>query len=148
MHRLLWGAGLALCMTGTQTEAADDKAALVVQSTGFENSSGHAIGKLFAAGDNVVGPGRWQLITTITEGKATFRFADVPPGNYAVVVFHDENDNGRIDHNWLRMPSEALGFSNGFVPSLLAGMPTFEKLQFVHTATEQQIDIRVAKVLP
>ena len=37
---------------------------------------------------------------------------DVPPGNWAVQVFHDENENGTTDMNVMGMPTEGVGFSN------------------------------------
>ena len=40
-------------------------------------------------------------------------------GIYAAVVFHDENDNGEIDHNALHFPAEPLGFTGGFSGALL-----------------------------
>ena len=33
-------------------------------------------------------------------------------GNYAVQVMHDENDNNKLDTNFLGIPSEGYGFSN------------------------------------
>ena len=47
------------------------------------------------------------------EGKAVSgTFGDVPPGVYAVIAFHDENGNGKLDKNLVGMPIEKLGFSN------------------------------------
>jgi len=45
-------------------------------------------------------------------GRATATFEDVPYGDYAVKVFHDENDNKKLDIG-LRGPKEPYGFSNG-----------------------------------
>jgi uncharacterized protein (DUF2141 family) len=39
-------------------------------------------------------------------------FTQLPPGRYAVIVIHDENDNGRLDTNALGAPAEGYGFSN------------------------------------
>lgn len=35
----------------------------------------------------------------------------VPPGKYAVMVYHDENGNGKLDINSNGVPSEKRGFS-------------------------------------
>ncbi len=37
---------------------------------------------------------------------------DLPPGRYAVAVFHDENGNGVLDTNFVGAPKEPYGFSN------------------------------------
>ena len=33
-------------------------------------------------------------------------------GKYAVVVYHDENDNHKFDRNWVGLPTEGFGVSN------------------------------------
>lgn len=38
-------------------------------------------------------------------------FTQLPPGHYAVVVVHDENDNGLLDANVLGVPTEGYCFS-------------------------------------
>ena len=45
-------------------------------------------------------------------------------GRYAAIAFHDENGNGKLDKNFLGVPTEPYGFSNdaqGFL-----GPPTFD----------------------
>lgn len=37
---------------------------------------------------------------------------DLPPGDYAVRLFHDSNGNGELDLNMLGIPREGYGFSN------------------------------------
>jgi len=37
---------------------------------------------------------------------------DLPAGTYAVQVMHDENDNGKVDANFMGIPTEGYGFSN------------------------------------
>lgn len=139
--RLLLAACLsALALTAS---AAQDENTLIVNATGFAHARGHAVAKLFQPADNVLEHGRRQSIAGIRDGKARFEFAGLPAGAYAVVVFHDENDNGEIDHNRLGLPSEALGFSNGFRPGLFSGLPSFDKLRFEHAVESQHIEVIV-----
>ena len=64
----------------------------------------------------------------IPEGGANvlFAFYNLPPGDYALAVFYDENNNGRLDTNLLGIPTEQFGFSNNarrmmfFPPSFAA----------------------------
>ena len=44
--------------------------------------------------------------------EASFTFKDLKPGNYAVMITHDENGNGKMDTNVVGMPLEGYGFSN------------------------------------
>lgn len=39
-------------------------------------------------------------------------FTDVPPGTYAVKVFHDINSDGQLNTSWIGWPQEPYGFSN------------------------------------
>jgi uncharacterized protein (DUF2141 family) len=50
-------------------------------------------------------------------------FKDLPPGTYAVAAFHDENESGEFDTNFLGIPKEGYGFSNGAKAFL--GPPAF-----------------------
>jgi len=43
--------------------------------------------------------------------RATIVFRDLPAGDYAFAVIHDENANGKLDTNVVGMPIEAYGFS-------------------------------------
>jgi uncharacterized protein (DUF2141 family) len=45
-------------------------------------------------------------------GSQSIVFTQLSPGRYAIIVFHDENDNGLLDENLLGMPTELYGFSN------------------------------------
>ena len=131
---------LALMSTAVAADPAGD---LVVHATGFKSTEGHAVAKLFVAGDNVRRKGRLEVAALIHDGAAQVRFPALAPGEYAVVVFHDANDNGTIDHSLLGFPIEALGFSNGFTLSVFSGLPTFEKLRFSHGEREQTLNIHV-----
>jgi uncharacterized protein (DUF2141 family) len=45
-------------------------------------------------------------------GSQSIGFLQLPPGDYAVLVFHDENDNGVLDKGAFGIPTEGYGFSN------------------------------------
>ena len=115
---------------------------MTVHAAGFAHARGHAVAKLFAPGDDVRRAGRWQVVMVIEGGAATFCFAALPAGRYAVVVFHDQNDNLVIDYGLLG-PSEPLGFSGGFVLSPLSGRPDFERLQFEFKPSVQALNVKV-----
>ena len=77
---------------------------------------------------------------TLSAGTAAPASASLPCSQK---VINDWFDNGKIDHNFLGLPAEALGFSNGFSPGLFTGMPTFQKLKFVFGASARALRIRV-----
>ena len=50
---------------------------------------------------------------------------DLPAGEYALAVFHDENGNDALDKNWLGLPKEDYGFSMARTKTF--GPPSFEE---------------------
>ncbi|PZR28541.1 MAG: hypothetical protein DI535_06580 [Citrobacter freundii] len=77
------------------------------------------------------------------EGKDAVEvvFENVPPGTYAVAIFLDKNDNGKIDTNMLGIPKEKYGFSNNKYP--LTRAATFEESAFRVGENEQKISIKL-----
>ncbi|HMW48080.1 MAG TPA: DUF2141 domain-containing protein [Marinagarivorans sp.] len=57
----------------------------------------------------------------------TIHFGDVPPGDYAIKLYQDENDNGQLDTNMLGIPKEGYGFSNN---GGAMGQPAFKDAKF------------------
>jgi uncharacterized protein (DUF2141 family) len=74
------------------------------------------------------------------DGAATLRFADLKPGSYAVMVMHDENDNGALDTNFIGMPTEGYGFSNN--PNVMR-RATFDEARFDVGAGDQKVTVRL-----
>ena len=77
------------------------------------------------------------MIIKIRESEASCYFADVPSGNYSMVVIHDENMNGKLDTNWLDVPKEGFGFSNK--AKALLSAPSFSTSSFQYDG--QNIDM-------
>jgi uncharacterized protein (DUF2141 family) len=90
-------------------------------------------------------PIRRAGVTLRPTGRAqTIVFADLPPGLYAVVVFHDANDDGRFNKGILGMPMEPYGISNN--PRAFATAPDFAAAA-VRLADRDEM-IRIALVPP
>ena len=68
-------------------------------------------------------------------------FPNVPPGIYAVSVVHDENMNGKLDKNFLRIPSEGYGTSNN--PGKKLRAPRFDEAEFVSKAADQTVGVKL-----
>ena len=62
------------------------------------------------------------------KGETKLNIADVPEGEYAVAVFHDENANKELDVNWMGIPKETVGFSNAKMKTF--GPPSFKECAF------------------
>jgi uncharacterized protein (DUF2141 family) len=116
------------------------KVDLVVHVVGFKHTRGRAIAKLFVPGDDVMGPGRAMAKADIHGSEATLSFPGLAPGSYAVIAFHDENDNGTLDHGMFG-PAEPLGGSNGVGHGF--GPPSFDKLKFQVGPKSTRIEVAV-----
>lgn len=55
-------------------------------------------------------------------------FEDIPFGTYAISIYHDLDDNGELDTNFIGIPKEPVGFSNDHQPKM--GPPEFNGAKF------------------
>ncbi|MCB1703655.1 MAG: MipA/OmpV family protein [Halioglobus sp.] len=70
-------------------------------------------------------PDRVEVFTL--DGRARYVITDVAPGEYALLVYYDENSNREIDKNFIGIPTEPLGFSNNYRPK---GPPSYSSAAF------------------
>ena len=86
-----------------------------------------------------------QEIRLPATGADVYRLADIADGNVAVLVYHDENENGLIDKNFIGIPRERLAFSNGYQPK---GPPSFSRASFrLGPEGPLRIDLEMYRVL-
>ena len=62
------------------------------------------------------GPSPTTNIDASPRDNETILSFEVPPGVYAVAVYHDANSNGKLDANFLGIPKEGYGVSNDVRP--------------------------------
>ncbi|MDD2635702.1 MAG: DUF2141 domain-containing protein [Bacteroidales bacterium] len=53
---------------------------------------------------------------------------DLEKGEYAIMLYHDKNSDGKLNQNIIGIPKEPFGFSNNIKPKL--SKPTFEECKF------------------
>jgi uncharacterized protein (DUF2141 family) len=116
--------------------------ALTVRVHGLSNHRGRVAVALF--GSSKAFPDQKRALAgqlaKIENGRAAVRFAGVRPGIYAVAVLHDENENSKMDFNFLGMPLEGYGFSND--ASAPFGPPSFEAASFALQPRDSFIRVR------
>jgi len=69
-----------------------------------------------------------RIVSTITDRSAEVVFKNLPFGEYAIKVIHDENGNDKLDTNFLGIHKEEYAFSNN--ASGWFGPPHYEKAKF------------------
>ncbi|MBC8166817.1 MAG: DUF2141 domain-containing protein [Bryobacteraceae bacterium] len=68
----------------------------------------------------------------IAGGAATVELRNLTPGTYAVSAYHDVNNNGKMDANFIGIPKEPVGASNDAQGRM--GPPSFKDAQFTLSA--------------
>lgn len=104
---------------------------LCLMVNGFKNNDGKTMIALTNSKENYENANVLPFRTMKAEIKnreTVCIFKNIPFGIYAVKVFHDENNNDKLDTNFLGIPQEAYGFSNNATGSF--GPASWEDARF------------------
>ena len=119
---------------------------LEITALGFDNTKGTARIALVNSAEN------WEaqvpfkgFSRPITDGKARVRVEGLPFGEYAIKVFHDENNNKDLDTRIFGIPAERYGFSNNARAPF--GPPDFEDARFVLDSAAKSVTVEVKPYL-
>jgi uncharacterized protein (DUF2141 family) len=148
-HVKLLAIVVALTMASTAPAFAQASApqpnVLRVQLGGMRSDNGVARCGLFNDSDPSAFPSsgdqafQHHKSPAIKSGATEIDFTALPPGKYALVCYHDENNNGKFDKSILGMPKEGYCFSNNVKPTLSA--PNFGQCAFDYKGGDQPISI-------
>ncbi len=123
------GCTLRIHVDGLRNSVGKVGTAIYTSSDGWPEN----MAKAFRHGQTPIAPG---------ERQATAVWDNLPPGDYGVVAIHDENENHKLDKNFLGIPKEGFGFANN--PHVLLSAPGI-KVAMVHVtcpSTETVIHIQ------
>lgn len=127
--------------TGLASETAPSTTKLTIHIEGFENSNGMARVALINSKENYGQDKLYKGFVTKITKKQVILITDLPRGEYAVKVFHDENENEQLDTRIFGIPAESYGFSNNARGTM--GPPEYEKAVFLLDTPEKRIDIQI-----
>jgi uncharacterized protein (DUF2141 family) len=140
---LLWGTlGFVLAQPGGTPS--EQRGTIVVHVTGIRSNYGHVRIGLFNRAEGFPKDSSKAVTgvrVTIQNREAVATFSDLPYGTYAVGAHHDENDNYKVDVNWLRKPTEMYGASNNPRPRL--GPPLWKDSKFELNSDTMVVEIRL-----
>ena len=102
---------------------------LTVHIQGIEQDKGKVFVALFNSQETWLKQSFKSLEQDVTGATCTVTFSDLPKGEYAIAIFHDENDNGTMDFGKMGIPIEKFGFSND--AKCVMGPPAFEDAKIV-----------------
>jgi len=127
-------------ITGQETA---DKGDLTIVLKGFENNDGMAMIAVSNSQedyDTKDEPYRGNE-SKIVNNATSWTVDNLPFGEYAIKVFHDEDDDGELDTNFIGAPTEDYGFSNDARGTF--GPASWEDAKFLFNSSKDTIYIAV-----
>ncbi|MCP5072827.1 MAG: DUF2141 domain-containing protein [Rhodobacteraceae bacterium] len=98
--------------------------------TGFTQDNGTARIVVMAGSQGYRGEVDAERVVSVPihNGQAHWAANDITPGDYALIVHHDQNANDDLDRPLIGLPLEPYGYSSGAWTSL--GLPGWEDVRF------------------
>ncbi len=118
------------------------KGKFIIKVEGLRNSDGVVTVALYEEDGHLSEDKVWaEFHSSISGQKSTIVTDEIPFGEYSMVVIHDENNNGKMDFNLVKMPKEGLGFSKN--PKIGLSKPSFEDTKVNLNSNKRNLTIRV-----
>lgn len=134
MSKLFWFLCLFICVQGNVF------AQIHVTFTGLTNKPSTLYIGIYNQ-DNVFMGDEAHYVAAVKVNGATLSWTckDLAPGKYALTVYQDVNNNGKMDKGMFGVPTEPYGFSGN--PVIAFKAPTFKDCLLMYTG--QPIEIQV-----
>lgn len=102
---------------------------ITLKVKGMKNTKGIIRAFLFNSKSSYLKEEILEETQSINSSKEVIlNFKNMPKGTYSIFVYHDENNDNKMDENWLGIPTEDYGFSNNARGTM--GPPDFEESKF------------------
>jgi uncharacterized protein (DUF2141 family) len=117
---------------------------LTVTVSGIRNASGSVSAGIYDSASSFPKTEEAVVVFRIKarKGSVGFTVHGLAPGHYAVVAYHDENGNGRLDFDPTGAPAEGYGVSNDARNP--QGPPEFAKAAFELGDQNKAVTIEIA----
>ncbi len=126
---------------------AADSGSIVIKVSGLNNDKGVVRIALFNdkekyAKDKGTAAGAFKKdIASIKDKGASYTFSDVPFGEYAIKIYHDEDNSGTFYTGMMGIPKVQYAFSNN--AKGMMGPATFDKAKFKLDKDQVEQDIKM-----
>lgn len=122
------------------SNAQENSYTLTVNISGLNSDDGTIMIGLYTSKENFLKKRFRGVVTTIKNKKSVAVFKDIPKGEYAVSFVHDENNNKKMDTNFLGIPTEDYGCSNNATGFM--GPPKYNDAKF-QLSENKEINIEI-----
>ncbi|RNC79618.1 MAG: DUF2141 domain-containing protein [Balneola sp.] len=106
-----------------------------LQIEGLKKAEGEIRIAMFNSKDSYTKDPIHAVVITVDSTLVEWEVDGLPFGEYAIAVYHDKNENGKLDTNFLGIPKESYGFSNNARGRF--GPASWDDAQFVVTKEEE-----------
>jgi uncharacterized protein (DUF2141 family) len=114
-------------------------AQVTVDVVGLQSDRGRVLAALFRSAPGFpsqVAKAFARKVAAIADKRVRLVFDDVPPGELAIALFHDENANSSLDTNLFGMPKEGWGTSRDAAAHF--GPPAYAAARLTLSAGERK----------
>ncbi len=140
------GIALIICMGAFGSVLQGQSGNLVIILSNLKSNSGKIMIAAYDDPDTFLGDEAVAVhmvpVKDIQDNKVVMK--DLSYGQYALSLFHDENDNGKLDSNFFKIPKEPFGFSNDAKGRF--GPPKYQAARFDFKEDGQVIQVRLKKI--
>ena len=105
-----------------------EKQNVTVNISNLNSNDGKVFIAIYDSEDRFLNKGFKSFVTKIENNSCSVTFENIPSGIYAISLYHDENDNNKMDTNFLGIPKEDYGCSNNATGFM--GPPKWEDAKF------------------
>ncbi len=130
-------AGLTIAAVAQSSRAAE----LKITVNNIQTGKGEIRIALYKQADQWLSKSFKKMQEPAVEGSVTVVFKDLPPGDYAVALYHDVDGDGKMAKNFMGIPKEPTGFSNDARGSF--GPPSFDAVKVTLPEESKAIAIRL-----
>jgi uncharacterized protein (DUF2141 family) len=129
---ILTGIATLALAASTVVALAQDQNVITVAVEGLVNDQGSVRCGLFNSADGWPNPGRQLMgvVAQISGGRSKCVFSNVPPGTYAVALFHAQHKETTLPTGLFGKPEEGFGFSRD--ASATFGPPSFQAAAYAY----------------
>jgi uncharacterized protein (DUF2141 family) len=103
-----------------------------VELSGLQDAAGDLYITVYDSEDSWLGEERVMVQKVVIEEARTdgvvFSVLELPPGEYALTIYHDTNGSGDLDTNFIGIPKEPVAMSNNAKAKF--GPPKYDDAKF------------------
>jgi uncharacterized protein (DUF2141 family) len=131
---------LALALPASKSP--EQQASLHIEILNVQKNGGKIIVEIYKDNSDWL-KSPFQKITLSTGESSRIASFNVPYGKYAISIYQDINENGKLDQNFLGIPKEPIGFGNNHKP---LGKPDLESASIEYNSTSEPQAIKLFSV--